>query len=159
MCLPSSAPAELWATQVNSPSFEFEHVHGSTYRMVAEVFHVREVEWWAIDAGIRMYRDGRAPPGIKEGSWVSGEAYIGVDPFPYFERHSRHHTAPGLIYDWIIHKIELNTAPYIKVDAGYMVRDPATFSWREIEQTNAWKDGAAADYVLHCELLSSPPGR
>jgi hypothetical protein len=72
---------------------------------------------------------------------VNGEAYIGVDPFQYLDRHSRHHTAPGLIYDWIIRKIELNTAPYIKVNEGYIVRDPSIFSWREIEQTNAWKDG------------------
>jgi hypothetical protein len=153
------APSGLSLAEVDSPSVELEHVHGSTYRMVAKVFHVREVEWWAIDAGIRIYRDGRPPPDIEEGSWVSGEAYVGVDPFIYMERHSRHHTAPGLIYDWIIHKIELNIAPYIKVDAGYMMRDPAKSSWREIEQTNAWKDGASADYVLHCELLNNPPRR
>jgi hypothetical protein len=153
------APAGLSVAQVNGPSCELEYLQGSTYRLVAEVFHVREVEWWAIDAGIRMYRDGRPPPGIKEGSWVSGEAYIGVDPFQYLDRHSRHHTAPGLIYDWIIRKIELNTAPYIKVNEGYIVRDPSIFSWREIEQTNAWKDGVAAGYILHCELLGNPPHR
>ena len=65
------APAGLSAPQVDRPSCELEYLRGSTYRLVAEVFHVREVEWWAIDAGIRMYRDGRPPHGIKEGSWVS----------------------------------------------------------------------------------------
>lgn len=68
---------------------------------------------------------------------MSGEAYVGVDPFQYLERHSRHHTAPGLIYDWTINKIEINTAPYIKVEAGYRMRDPARPGWREIEATNA----------------------
>jgi hypothetical protein len=153
------APTELEAVEADSQSVALEHIHGSTYRMVAKVFHVREFEWWAIDAGIRIYREGRPPPGIEEGSWVSGEAYIGVDPFPYMERHSRHHTAPGLIYDWTIQRIELNTAPYIKADAGYMMRDPARSGWREIEQTNAWNDGPAADYLLHCELMSNPPRR
>ena len=153
------APEELTATESDSESIALEHVRDSTYRLVAKVFHVREVEWWAIDAGVRLYRDGRPPAGIEAGSWVTGEAYIGVDPFPYMERHSRHHTAPGLIYDWEVQKIELNTAPYIKVDAGYMIRDPARPGWREVDQTNAWNDSAAADYLLHCQLLNNSPRR
>ena len=153
------APTELVAVELDSPSVALEHVHGSTYRMVAKVFHVREVEWWAIDAGIRMYREGRPPPGIVEGSWVSGEAYIGVDPFPYLERHSRHHTAPGLIYDWKIGMIELNIAPWVDIPGGGRMRDSSRPGWREIEQTEAWKDGAVADYLLHCKLLNNPPRR
>jgi hypothetical protein len=152
------AQPELTAAEAGRRSVEIELAHGSTYRIAARVLHVREIEWWAIDAGIRMYRRGRPPSGVVEGSWVSGEAYIGVDPFEYKDRHSRHHTAPALIYDWIIHKIELNTAPYIQVAAG-LKRDPAKSSWREIERTNAWKDGAPADYLLHCELLNNPPRR
>lgn len=150
------APSGLATAEVADQQVTLEYVRGSTYRMVAKVFHVREVEWWAIDAGIRMYREGRPPPGIKEGSWISGEAYIGVDPFRYMQRHSRHHTAPGLIYDWTIQKIELYTAPYIKGDPGDNVHDRTS---RVIEQTNAWKDGAPADYLLHCELLNNPPRR
>jgi hypothetical protein len=30
---------------------------------------------------------------------------------------------------------------------------------QEIQQTNAWHDGAGAEYVLHCERLDNPPSR
>jgi hypothetical protein len=146
-------------TAASGKEVALERLHGSIHRIVGKVIHVREAEWWAIDAGIRMYREGRPPQGVEEGCWVSGEAYIGVDPFQYSERHSRHHTAPGLIYDWTINKIEINTAPYIKVEAGHRIRDPARPGWREIEATNAWNDGTSADYVLHCKLLDNPPRR
>jgi len=54
-------------------------------------------------------------------------------PFPRISKGTRAITPPPwLIYDWIFTTIESNTSPYIKVDAGYMVRDPATFSWREL---------------------------
>jgi hypothetical protein len=153
------APTELLAVGFENPAVAMEHLHDSTYRMVANVFHVREVEWWAIDAGIRMYSDRKPPMGIMEGSWVTGEGYIGVDPFPYFERYSRHHTAPGLIYDWKIQKIELEIAPLVESTEGGRVPDPSRPRWREIEHTEAWKDGSAAHYLLHCALLNNEPRR
>jgi hypothetical protein len=135
-----------------------EHLHSSIYRILGKVIHIRDCEWWAIDVGVLMYRGGRPPPDAEEGSWVTGEVYVGVDHFAYMERFSRHHTAPGLIYDWSIKKIEIQTAPFIKVDERSMARDPERLGWRDIEATNAWKDGVA-DYVLHCELLENPPRR
>jgi hypothetical protein len=152
------AKPDLMPAETDSNAVEIEHAYESTYRVVAKVAHIREIEWWAIDAGIRMYRSGRPPPGVAEGSWVSGMAYVGVDPFFYRERLSRHHTAPGLIYDWVIHKIELNTAPYIQVESE-CERDRTKSNWREIEQTDAWNDGVQAEYMLHCELLNNPPRR
>ena len=136
-----------------------EHLHGSTYRIVGRVIHVRDLEWWAIDAGLLMYREEKPPLGLKEGDWVAGEVYVGVDPFFYFERLSRQHTAPALIYEWLIEKIEMQTAPFIKSDEGHMVRDPTRLGWREIAATKAWNDGVGAEYVLHCERLASPPRR
>ncbi len=122
-----------------------------------------DLEWWAIDAGLLMYRPGRPPREVEVGSWVSGEIYVGVDPFMYMQRFSRHHTAPGLIYDWKIHKIEQDIAPLIGIPGGGRMRDRMRPGWREIEKTNAWKDGAAdgapPEYVLHCERLDNPPRR
>src|SRR4029077_10546551 len=74
-----------------------ERLHSSVYQIVGRVIHVHAGEWWVIDAGILMYREERPPFGVEEDCWVSGEVYIGVDPFPYFETLSLHHTAPGLI--------------------------------------------------------------
>ena len=136
-----------------------EHLHSSTYRLVGRVIHLRDSEWWAIDAGLLMYRKEKPPFGLKEGDWVAGDVYVGVDPFFYFERLSRHHTAPPLIYDWLIKKIEMQTAPFIKSDDGHIVRDPNQLGWREIDATKAGNDGVGAEYVLHCERLSSPPRR
>jgi hypothetical protein len=65
----------------------------------------------------------------------------------------------GLVYDWAIQKIELNTAPYIKAEAGYTMRDPGKPGWREIEQTNARYHGRAAEYLLRCELMNNPSRR
>jgi hypothetical protein len=65
----------------------------------------------------------------------------------------------GLVYDWTIQKIELITAPYIKAEAGYMMCDPGKLGWREIEQTDARYHGPAAEYLLRCELMNSPPRR
>jgi hypothetical protein len=153
-----NAPTALDVVEDDAQTPSLEHLHSSIYRVLGNVVHVREMEWWAIDVGVLMYRGGRPPPDAGEGSWVSGQVYIGVDHFAYLERFSRHHTAPGLIYDWIINKIEIQTAPFIKVNERSMVRDPERLGWREIEATNAWKDGVA-DYLLHCERLDNPPRR
>lgn len=153
------SPNGLLVVEDHGPAASLEHLHGSTYRVVGKVIHVRESEWWAIDTGVLMYREEKPPPGVKEGSWVTGEVHIGVDPFFYFERLSRHHAAPALIYDWVIRKIEIQTAPFIKSHEGHAVRDPARQGWPEIDATNAWSDGVGAEYDLHCERLPTPPRR
>jgi hypothetical protein len=149
------ALAQIESSQVVS----LENVEANLYRVVGKVVHVRDCDWWAIDAGILMYREERPPRSVEPGCWVSGEVHLGVDPFFYFERLSREHTAPALIYDWMIKKIEIQTAPFMKADEGFMVRDPDRLGWREIIETNAWQDGTGAEYVLHCERLDNPPRR
>jgi hypothetical protein len=151
-------PSGLSVIEGSGTAVSFEHLHDGTYQIVGKVIHVRDCEWWAIDVGVLMYQAGRPPPDADEGSWVEGEAYVGVDHFAYMERFSRHHTAPGLIYDWSIQKIEIQTAPFVKVDERQMVRDPKHWGWREVDATDAWKDGVA-DYLLHCERLDNPPRR
>jgi len=142
------------------PITSIQNVEADHYRIVAKVVHVRDFDWWAIDAGILMYREEKPPDGIEPGRWVSGEVRLGVDPFFYFERLSRHHTAPALIYDWKIANIEIQTAPFMKTLEGIMVRDPAQLGWREITETDAWHDDQGlGEYVLHCERLDSAPRR
>jgi hypothetical protein len=152
------APSALSLVEGSGQAVSLAHLRDSTYRIVGKIVHVRDCEWWAIDVGVLTYQAGRPPPGAEEGSWIEGEAYVGVDHYAYMERFSRHHTAPGLIYDWTIEKIEIQTAPFIKVDERQMVRDPERLGWRQIDATDAWKDGVA-DYLLHCERLANPPRR
>jgi hypothetical protein len=70
-------------------------IEGSDYVVKANVTHVFN-DWWVIDVGVPMYREGLPPDGIKPGSWVSGKIYVGIDPFPYLERLSRYHATPGI---------------------------------------------------------------
>jgi hypothetical protein len=136
-----------------------QRLHDCTYRILGKIVHIRDRgEWWAIDVGVLMYQMGRLPAGVEEGSWITGEAYVGIDHYSYMQRFSRHHTAPGLIYDWNIKKIEIQTAPFIRTSEGVMARDPEGLGWKEIEATHAYRDGVA-DYILHCERLNNPPRR
>jgi hypothetical protein len=153
------APSPLSVDPERGQTASLEHLHDSTYRITAKVVHIRYIEWWAIDAGILMYREERPPRDVELRSLVTGEIYIGVDSFFCMERLSRHHTAPGLIYDWIIKKIEIQTAPFIKANGDYMIRDPEKLGWREVDATNAWHDGMGAEYILHCQRLDNPPRR
>ena len=159
-----SPASPLSQTQIQGrPVTSIQSVGGCHHTILGEVVHVREVEWWAIDVGILMYQNQKPPQGIEVGCWVRGEVCLGVDPFFYLERLSRHHTAPALIYDWRIAKIEIQTAPFIATlqgNGGYFERDPEKLGWREIAQTDAWHDDEGrAEYLLHCELLESSPRR
>jgi hypothetical protein len=68
--------------------------------------------------------------------------------------------APPLIYDWMIEKIEIQTAPFIETKPRMMERDPERLGWREIDSTNAWNDdGGRAEYNLHCQRIDGPARR
>jgi hypothetical protein len=99
--------------------------------------------WWVIDAGILLYRNERPPENVRLGSWWRGKIYVGVDPFFYMERGSRHHEAPALIYDWKIGKIETrdNWAPS---------------GWTEVANTS---EGKSDEFVLHCTRQEGLPRR
>jgi hypothetical protein len=153
------APTVLSVFENSRETPSLEHLHSSTYQIVGKIVHVRDPEWWAIDTGLLMYGMGRPPEGAGLDTWVGGEVYIGVDHFAYLQSLSRHHTAPGLIYDWSIRKIEIQTAPFVKISEREMARDPERLGWREIPQTDAWHDGVGAEYLLYCERLNSPPRR
>ena len=147
---------------INAPGADhasMRHIEGSEYLVTAKVTNVLEDDsWWVIDAGVLMYRHGKPPNGIRPGCWVTGNFYVGVDPFDYFERLSRYHAAPGLIYDWDVTKIELETTPVI--ESGPMrMRDRARRGWREVDDTKARTGGPVDEFVLHCARLDNPPRR
>jgi hypothetical protein len=85
--------------------------------------------------------------------WFSGEIYIGVDPFPYFEKLAREPEAPALIYDWKIQRIEVETAPRILQD-GAWIFDPDRRRLADVRTTYG-----GDEMILHCELLSGAPSK
>ena len=132
---------------------------GARYRTSAQVVHIAH-DWWVINAGILLFHEERPPRGVRPGSWLEGEIYVGVDPFFYFERLASLRDAPSLIYDWTIEKIEMQTAPFIQTGPRTMERDPERLGWTEVGSTNAWKDdNGRAEYLLHCKRTAGPPRR
>jgi hypothetical protein len=120
---------------------------------LGRVVHVAD-DWWAIDVGAVLFREEKPPINVRLGNWMSGEIYVGVDPYFYFERLAYQPDAPGLIYDWRVEKIEIQTAPFIK-RGRMIIRDTAQLGWKEIAQTDAWADDDGhAEYVLHCRRVS-----
>ena len=153
----STALAEINPGHAPAPSLI--HAGGAQYRTAAQVVHVAD-DWWVINAGTLLFREERPPRTVRRGTWLGGEIYIGVDPFFYFERLASQADAPPLIYDWMIEKIEIQTAPFIEIRPRMMQRDPERLEWREIESTNAWNaDGGQAEYILHCQRIDGPARR
>ncbi len=114
-------------------------------------------EWWVVDAGTPIFRKERPPPHVQLGAWVRGGVSLSVDPHFYCDMLAHRPDAPPLIYDWVVEKIEIQTAP---LDRSTGVRDYAKLGWREVGQTDVWThDDGHADYVLHCRRQVSPPRR
>ena len=131
------------------------NIEAAHYEALGRVVYVAE-DWWAIDVGtVVLFREEKPPVNLRLGNWVSGEIYVGIDPFSYFETLAYRPNAPALIHDWRIDKIEMQTAPFIK-RGRTITRDTAQLGWKEIAQTNAWADDDGnAEYVLHCRRVSS----
>jgi hypothetical protein len=91
---------------------------------------------------------------------IRGRAYLGIDPFFYFERLYKRDSMPALIYRWKVAGIDRQTAPFIPAGPRLQVRDASKLGWEAIEETDAWSDdGGHAEYVLKCELLHDAPKR
>ena len=103
--------------------------------------------WSAIDVGFLAYRQYPSPPPRR----FEGEIWVGVDPFFYFETLSLQRGAPPLIFDWSIHRIEVETAPRISQN-NMWIYDPAQLCLKDVEDTRRGED-----FVLHCERLSAEP--
>jgi hypothetical protein len=135
------------------------HVDGSMYDVVARVVLV-EADVWAIDVGIDVFNEHKPPAGVAVGDLIAGRAYLGVDPFFYFERLGKRTSMPPLIYSWNVTGIVRQTAPFVQAGPRLLVRDASKLGWEAIEQTSAWSDdGGSAEYVLTCDLLPDVPKR
>lgn len=133
------------------------HESGSSYQVGGCVTHISE-NWWAMDFGIPVFQNALPPKDVRPGTWLEGRVYIGIDPFFYFEQISHFDDAPDMIHDWIIERIEMQTAPFVDAGGNLMVRDPTMSGWREIPQTDAWNDdNGSAEYLLHCRRISETP--
>lgn len=132
------------------------------YNVVGEVIHVDE-EWLALDAGIRAYRElglRDVSPGFRKGDWVEGVLSYCVDHFSYQERYGRRAKSPGLIYDWRIERIRIETAPFVQVAEKAFERDKSKLGWREIDRTNCHEDdGGHGAYCLACRRMNEQPRR
>lgn len=99
---------------------------GARYAVTGRTLHLGS-ERAAIDVGVPAYRELYSlPPPSKR---FEGIVWLGVDPFFYFKRRAREAAAPALIFDWRIHRIEVETAPRILKD-GMMIYDPARLHYR-----------------------------
>jgi hypothetical protein len=113
-----------------------------------------------LDCGEFMaYRGTSMRPPYLQGDYVEGEVWIGVDPFFYKEDFCKRPEMPKLTSSWKIEKIEINTAPFVKVyneqvKREVFSRDETKLAYREIEQIDVWTDdGGRADYILTCSKL------
>ena len=136
-----------------------KHVEGCDYEVVARIETVAP-DLWVVDIGIKAFQESPPPVGALPGQMASGQIYLGIDPFFYFESLGQLPQLPPLIYTWRVLDIVRQTAPLIPAGERMLVRDPERRGWQPLERTEAWKDdGGNGEYVLRCELLPDPPQR
>jgi hypothetical protein len=134
-------------------------VKDSDYRITGEVVFAG-AKAWVIDCGILIYDEGSPPSGIDCGDWVAATAFLGVDPFMYFERLHRLADMQPIIYTWRIDRIRRQMAPFIEVRPRYFERDVSRWGYEDVDATDAWEDdGGHAEYLLVCAKTDEPPGR
>jgi len=144
-------------TQATTPSAEF--VKDSDYRIVGRVVFASS-DAWVVDCGILVYAEEPPPEGVEESVWITGSAFLGVDPFFYFERLHRLPQMPALVYSWTIERIRRQTAPFVEVTPRRFERDRSKWGYIDVESTDAWEDdGGHAEYLLDCRKLDVPPKR
>jgi hypothetical protein len=110
---------------------------------------------WVLDAGFLAYQESQPPRFAKKGAWVSGEIYLGIDSFMYFEGLKNIIGMPALTYNFRIGQILLETTPWLTTtdESGrtMMLRDEQNESHRKVAETDAWNDdNGDAHYVLEC---------
>lgn len=135
------------------------YLNGPFYEINGEViFKSKDV--CIIDFGLLAYDSDNKYEGVKVGDYLTGEIYLGIDRFDYFESLNKFDEIPALIYSWKVEKIFLETTPRIetKDDRGksVFVYDKSRYSIEELEKTDAWSEEEDyADYILICSLLSN----
>lgn len=120
---------------------------------------------WVVDFNdIMAYREEQPPSEVSPGVAVTGELYLGIDPFFYFEKLSGIPGIPPLIYEWQIEGIQMETAPFVdSFEASgrkIRIRDQTKLRRVPVTRTDAWKDdGGLGDYLLECQLVSAKASR
>jgi len=133
-------------------------VDGCTYDLTGRVV-LADQNIWILDAGILMFQNSTPPKGVSVGDIVAGQAYVGVDPFFYFESLAQTDSMPPLIYTWRVARIARQTGPLIQV-GNLRQRNTSKSRWEDIERTDAWNDDERfAEYILDCELRDVPRKR
>ena len=106
----------------------------SVYDVVGRVVAI-EADVWVLDVGISIFSNRAPPRGLAVGDWVAGRAWLGVDPFFYFERLGKRASLPPLIYPWLVSEIRRQTAPFVPAGPRVRVRDASNLGWRRFEHT------------------------
>lgn len=138
--------------------------HDCQYQATGLVRFCAEDVWVVEFDGVLAFREESPPNGIVPGAIVSGDIWLGVDPFFYFERLFKTPNIPPLIYEWQIESIAMETAPFIETADSFgrkfMVRDQSQHRRVPIASTDAWKDdNGNADYLLTCRRTGVLPSK
>jgi hypothetical protein len=144
-----------------------ERVGVAKYRVRAQVVWRlvdRGTPAWVIDFGLRAYQSMAPPEFAGVGAWVTGEIYLGIDHYLYFEQLYKLPQAPALIYLWHIHRIWMETTPWLpttdSIGREVFIRDRMRESFVEVSRTDAWNDdGGNAGYLLECSRTGEPSHR
>lgn len=109
--------------------------------------------------GLLAFREDSVPHYMKIGTIVSGEIYLGIDPFFYFEDLYKRPGIPPLIYEWELQEIMMETAPYKRnASRNAFVRDASQLHRIPLTKTDASNDdNGNGDYVLICRKTDAPP--
>lgn len=127
----------------------------------AERLHAGD-NWWVADFGVPAYTLGSCVDSSESPMWLSGKIVLEVDPFPYFERLSKLPSAPPLIFDWRIERIERRASLDGKKSPSFHVSQvynagASNSDWHAVTATTAWDDPLGIDYLLHCKKISAEP--
>lgn len=119
-----------------------------TYDVCGRLIY-RQESFSVLDFGCRAYSQQMIAAEV--GQWITGQFFVGVDPFMYFESWERQPGVPQIKSEWRIDRIYLETTPWVEEKPRYFVRDELRFSETEIQQTDAWADDSGnAAYALEC---------
>ncbi len=148
-------------TATSSKSNSLRHIEGSEYDFNGKLVFVRE-DVAVLDVGVLCFKERPHKKIGEEGQSLSGQIYLGVDPFFYKESLCDIPDIPALSYSWTLEEILFETTPWrMTLQDGrrfYERRDDVPRTYRALRKTDARNDDSgAAHYVLVCARKGSDP--